>query len=128
VRSASSEPPDLALFPDQDKDPGYEGEDREENADAHAGEADDADDDQVNREQEHADVFVEVHDGIVPNGTAQCTRNLRSWRTRLPAALWWNVTNCPERESWATRFGEVVNGRPSSFTIARKSGTARAPN
>ena len=69
------------------EDPGYESEHRKEDADAHAGEADDADDDQVNREQEHADVFVEVHGGIVPNGSAQCTPNLRGCRTRLLAAL-----------------------------------------
>jgi len=87
VRSACSEPSGLALFPDQDKDPGYESEHRKEDADAHAGEADDADDDQVNREQEHADVFVEVHGGIVPNGAAQCTPNLRGRRPRLLAAF-----------------------------------------
>ena len=49
------------LLPDQDKDSGDQGEDREQKACAHSGNADNANHNEVNREQKHADVFREVH-------------------------------------------------------------------
>ena len=49
------------LLPDQDENPGDQREDREQDPGTHSSQTDDADHNQVNREQEHADVFGEVH-------------------------------------------------------------------
>jgi hypothetical protein len=53
------------LFPDENANAGDDRQDRQEKPRSQAGEADDADDDQVNCEQEHADVFGEVHEGML---------------------------------------------------------------
>jgi hypothetical protein len=63
------------LFSDEDKDAGDQGQNREQDAGAHPGETNDADDDQVNREQEHANIFGEVHGGMVRGDGSLCTQN-----------------------------------------------------
>jgi hypothetical protein len=51
----------LHLSADKNKDASEEREDAGEDADSDSGEGDDADTNQVNREQKHTDVFGEVH-------------------------------------------------------------------
>jgi hypothetical protein len=75
------------LFPDQDKDACDQGQNREQDAGGHPGEANDADDDQINREQEHADVFGEVHGDIVKGAPSLCTLNRRLKKLRVEAVI-----------------------------------------
>jgi hypothetical protein len=53
------------LFPDQDKDARDKREDWEQDAGAHSGKTNDANHDQVYREQEQSNVFGKVHGGMV---------------------------------------------------------------
>ena len=60
--SRSGNPP--ALFADQDADARGDGKDWQHNAglpEAEAGDADDSDENQIDGEEEHADVFGDVH-------------------------------------------------------------------
>jgi hypothetical protein len=59
----------------------------EQKSGAHAGQADDADDDQVDREQEHADVLVEVHFDIVDTNYGLCTPKSSGVRGRAGTGM-----------------------------------------
>ena len=64
------------LFPDKDQDSGDQGEDGKQDAggtEAEAGNAHDADENEVDSEQEHADVFGD-HGGDVDGSGAIVTR------------------------------------------------------
>ena len=64
------------LFPSRIKTPAIRARIGSRDAGANAGQTDDADNDQINGQQEHSDVFGEVHGGIVGGAHSLCTLNL----------------------------------------------------